>query len=230
MAETMEEFITRVERKEPTAGQGPQGSAAWLFERVGYCTASRFDDVVARTKAGKPTAEREKYLWEVVVEQLTGKPSDHFTSGAMQWGSDNEMPSRMAAEAANGYIIEEVGFIKHPTLKMVGGSPDGLIGDDGGWESKSPFNSAVHLATILNGMPTKHMAQVQGLMWLTGRKWWDFQSYDPRLPAPLNRYQQRIQRNEKYIAILEEEVITFTAEVSAMVLKLEALKETEPTI
>ena len=230
MAETMEEFITRVERKEPTAGQGPQGSAAWLFERVGYCTASRFKDVLAKLKSGKPAEKRETYLMELVIERLTGQPTDHFTNSAMQWGTDNEKASRMDYEAHTGRIVEECGFIKHPTLHWVGGSPDGLIGEDGGWESKSPYNSANHIYTLLEGMPAEHMPQIQGLMWLTGRKWWDFQSFDPRLPEPLCRYVQRIERNEKYIAILEEEVITFTAEVSAMVLKLNALKEPEPTI
>ena len=221
MSAEMEALIARAkirpynERIEPTSTE--QGSAAWLYERVGYVTASRFRSVIAKTKAGKPTAEREQYLWEVIVGRITGQPQDHFTSGAMQWGQDQETPSRMAAEAANGYMIEQVGFIKHPTLKMVGGSPDGLIGEDGGWESKSPYNSGIHLQTIIAGaMPEDHMAQCQGLMWITGRQWWDFQSFDPRLPAPLNRFQQRIPRDDKYIVAMEAEIIAFSAEVAAM--------------
>lgn len=202
----MTDFIQRAE----------QGSAAWLYERCGYITASRFGAVISKTKAGKPTAEREKYLMELVIERITGQPQDHFTSGAMQWGIEQEKASRMDYEAQNGRIIEEVGFIKHKTLPMVGGSPDGLIGDDGGWESKSPFNSANHIYTLLQGMPEEHIAQVQGLMWITGREWWDFQSYDPRLPEPLCRYIQRIPRDEKYITAMEQEIITFSAEVAAM--------------
>jgi len=221
----MESFIERAmsrpdgERIEPTSSE--QGSARWLYERCGYVTASRFNAVIAKTKAGKPTADREKYLWEVVVERLTGQPQDHFTSTAMQWGTDQEQRSRMDYEASTGAMVEQVGFIKHPTLPMVGGSPDGLIDDDGGWESKSPYNSGIHLQTVIAGaMPEEHRAQVQGLMWISGRKWWDFQSFDPRLPEPLNRFTQRIERDDAYIAAMEAEVITFSAEVDAIVRKL----------
>ena len=198
----------------------PQGSGAWLYERCGFVTASRFKDVLDFTKAGKPGAKRTAYLWEVVIERLTGQPSDHYASAAMQWGTDQEPHSRMAFEAMSGQIVEEVGFIKHQTLPMVGGSPDGLIGDDGGFESKSPFNSAVHLATVLGGMPEDHMAQVQGLMWITGLKWWYFVSYDPRMPEPLRMYVQRIERDAEYIAKLEAAVIAFSAEVDALVKRL----------
>ena len=198
----------------------PQGSGAWLYERCGFVTASRFKDVLDFTKTGKPGAKRTAYLWEVVIERLTGQPSDHYASAAMQWGTDQEPHSRMAFEAMSWQIVEEVGFIKHPTLPMVGGSPDGLIGDDGGFESKSPFNSAVHLATVLDGMPEDHMAQVQGLMWITGLKWWYFVSHDPRMPEPLRMYVQRIERDAEYIAKLEAAVIAFSAEVDALVKRL----------
>jgi hypothetical protein len=216
-----EEWIAKVEAKGEASQEGAaQGTAAWFYDRVGCCTASRFDAVIAKKKDGKPKAERENYLMELVIERLTGQPSDHWTSSAMQWGVDQEQRSRMAYEAATGAMLQAVGFIKHPTLPMVGASPDGLIDEDGGFESKSPFNSANHLYTILDGMPAEHMAQVQGGMWVTGRKWWDFQSFDPRLPEPLNRYVQRIERNDQYIVQLEQEVIAFLAEVDAMVSRL----------
>lgn len=211
----MDAFLERSAAKE-------QGSAAWLYERCGHITASNFDKVTAKTKAGKPTAEREKYLMELVIERITGQPQDHFASAAMQWGTEQEKSSRMDYEAQTGRIIEEVGFIKHPTLPMVGGSPDGLIGADGGWESKSPFNTANHVYTLLKGMPEEHLAQVQGLMWITGREWWDFQSFDPRLPEPLCRYVQRIPRDEKFIEQMEAEITAFSAEVSAMTATLAA--------
>ena len=193
-----------------------QRSAEWFFERVGCATASRFKDVLAKLKSGKPSEKRETYLMEVVVERLTGKPNEHFSSAAMEHGQAMEPQSRMSYEAATGLIVEEVGFIKHPTIPMVGGSPDGTIGDDGLWESKSPYNTANHLYAILEGMPPEHMAQIQGLLWVTNRRWCDFQSYDPRLPAPLDRYVQRIERDDAYIAALEAEVVQFLAGVDAM--------------
>jgi hypothetical protein len=66
------------------------------------------------------------------------------------------------------------------------------------------------------------MAQVQGQMWLTGREWCDFVSFDPRMPADLQLYVQRVQRNPEFIAGLEREIITFLSEVDAIVQKLQA--------
>lgn len=207
--------------KEP----GEQGSIEWLMERTGYVTASRFKDVMDYTKAGKPGAKRTAYLWEVVIERLTGKPVDHWTSTAMQHGTEFEPMARMAYEAATGNMVDQVGFHKHPTIAYVGGSPDGLVGDDGGCEFKCPFNSANHLQCFLSGMPEEHTAQVQGLMWLHGRQWWDFCSYDPRLNGPLQVYLQRQERNDEYIAKLEAEIIKFLAEVAELHGRLVAATE-----
>ena len=205
----------QMERVEPTA---EQGSARWLFERAGSVTASRFEDVIGKQKNGKYYAARENYLWELVIERLTGNPGDHWTSAATQWGLDNEKPSAMAFEAATGVILEPCGFVKHPTIPLVGASPDAFIGEDGGYESKSPYNSANHLRTLLAAeIPAEHIAQCQGGMWITGRKYWEFQSFDPRFEGVLRRFHQRIERDDAYITMLAAEVTVFNDEVSARV-------------
>ena len=202
--------------KEP----GEQGSVDWLMSRVGHCTASRFRDVLDELKSGKPGAKRIAYEWEIVIETITQAPAQHYESAAMQHGTNNEPFARMHYESRTGNIVMETGFHHHPEIKRVGGSPDGLIDDDGGLEIKCPFNSANHLACFLNGMPEEHTAQIQGLMWITGRKWWDFVSYDPRLPEPLDMYVQRIERDEKYIANLQEKVLGFLQNVYITLTKL----------
>lgn len=201
---------------------GEQGSVEWLMERVGHVTASRFKDVLDFTKAGKPGAKRTAYLWEVVIERITGKPAQHFENAAMMHGTEFEPQARMAYEAATGEFVTETGFHRHHTLPFVGGSPDGRIGDSGGWEGKCPFNSAHHLACFLNGMPEEHIPQVQGLIWLFDAQWWDFTSYDPRLPEPLQLYIQRVQRNNEFIIVLETQIKAFLAEVEALLSKFTA--------
>ena len=64
------------------------------------------------------------------------------------------------------------------------------------------------------------MPQVQGQLWITGREWCDFVSFDPRMPGPLKLYVQRIERDDAYIAALEAEVRLFLGEVDAMVASL----------
>jgi len=139
-----------------------QRTEDWHADRCGHVTASKFGDVIAIGRAGKPLKAREDYLMRIVTERLTGQPSDSVDSYAMAWGRDAEPFARAAFEAETGLIVAESAFIRHPDIPLVGCSPDGLIGKDAGYESKCPKNSAVHLATIRNGMPEEHKAQVQG--------------------------------------------------------------------
>jgi len=201
-----------------------QGSAQWFLDRCGKATASRFRDVVAKLQNGAPAKARTDYMWELVIERITGEPSDHYTNAAMLWGMENEIGARMAYEAHSGHMVEAAGLVIHPAIPNCGGSPDGLIGDDGGLEIKCPFNSAIHLCTVLEGMPEDHVFQVQGNMAVTGRAWWDFVSFDPRLPDGLSLYVQRIKRDDDMCRLIEDEVRSFLAEVDAMEAKLNAVK------
>jgi len=65
-------------------------------------------------------------------------------------------------------------------------------------------------------MPEEHTPQVQGLMLITGRAWWDFVSFDPRLPEDLRLYVQRIERDEGVCAALFENVTAFCAEADEL--------------
>ncbi len=51
-----------------------------------------------------------------------------------------------------------------------------------------------------------------------------FVSFDPRMPAHLQLFVQRIQRNDVYIAELESEVVQFLKEVDDKVKKLNEIK------
>jgi predicted phage-related endonuclease len=190
---------------------GEQGDITWLMERVGHCTASRFKNVMDFQKSGKEGAKRAAYRMELVVERITGKPTEHFVNDAMAWGTQTEPLARMAYEAHSGCMVAQTGFLHHKTIKMCGGSPDGLIDENGGIEIKCP-TTATHIKTLLSG-ECEHLPQIQGLMWITGRQWWDFVSYDPRLPAGLNLYVQRIKRDDEYIEKLAAEVVRFLDEV-----------------
>jgi uncharacterized protein (UPF0335 family) len=59
---------------------------------------------------------------------------------------------------------------------------------------------------------------VQGSLWITGRRYWDFVSYCPdMLDERLRLYIFRVERDEAYIATLEAEVRRFLAEVDRTV-------------
>lgn len=203
-----------------------QGSAEWYAARAGCATASRFKDVLAKIKTGE-AATRRTYRIQLVTERLTGQPCETFKNAAMEWGTATEPYARAAYEAERTVMVDETDFLLHPSIPFVGCSPDGLVGDDGGVEIKCPHNSMVHVETLEGGMPAEHRAQVQGAMWVTGRKWWDFISFDPRMPPHLQLYIERINRDDAYIAALADEVSRFLAEVAGMVERLSEKRSLE---
>jgi hypothetical protein len=179
---------------------------------------------MATLKNGNPAQAQQDYLTELVVERLTQQPVQRFATTAMNWGTEQEAAARLAYERHADIEVQETGFVAHDTL-MAGCSPDGLVYWDGLLEIKCPFNTGVHIETLLNGMPEHHTAQIQGQMWITGRDWCDFVSYDPRMPVELQLHVQRIERDEAFIADLERRVTSFLQEVGKQVEALRVLAE-----
>lgn len=198
-----------------TLVQAPQRSEQWFAARLGRATASRFNDVMAKTKTGYG-AQRKNYMAELTSERLTGTQNDNFTSTAMQWGIDHEDTARLEYELETGNDVEETSFWQHDSL-MAGASPDGLIGEDGLLEIKCP-NTATHIETLqTKKLPRQYYWQVMGQMWIMGRKWCDFMSYDPRMPENAQKIIIRVGYDEDKANELEAEVTTFLDEVDKQV-------------
>lgn len=198
-----------------------QQSEEWFKARLGKVTASRVADVIAKTKSGYSTS-RANYMAELVCERLTGQRGESYRNAAMVWGTEHEPNARAAYEAARGVLVVETGFVPHPIIGMSGASPDGYVDDDGLVEIKSPI-TATHIDTLLSGtIPGKYITQMQWQMACTGRKWCDFVSYDPRLPANMQLFVQRIFRETPEIEMLETEVTMFLAELDAKINALTA--------
>jgi len=190
-----------------------QGTLEWKQMRAGKVTASRIADVIAKTKTGY-SASRANYMTELVIQRF-GVISDGFTNSAMQWGTETEPLARIEYESRNLVSVDEVDFIDHPTIKMAGCSPDGLVGN-ALLEIKCP-NSSTHFEYLLAGeVPDKYKPQMAWQMACTGAQWCDFVSYDPRVPDGLKYFQITYGRNDEYIAELESEVIKFLGEVDTM--------------
>ena len=197
-----------------------QRSPEWFADRCGKVTASRMADVVAKTAKGYG-ASRANYMAELVVERLTGKPTEGFTNAAMQWGTDQEPFARDAYSAKTGELVTEVGFVNHPRIENAGASPDGIVGT-GLVEIKCP-NTASHIEYLMSKEPPqKYYYQMQWQMACAMAEFCDWVSYDPRMPQELQLLIVRIYRDEDCIKMLEAEVETFLSELDA---KVKALKE-----
>jgi hypothetical protein len=66
---------------------------------------------------------------------------------------------------------------------------------------------------------------MQTQMAVMNRQWCDFVSFDPRLPDDLQLFVVRVNRDNEYIAKLEEEVVVFLDEVNETVTKLKGLRD-----
>jgi putative phage-type endonuclease len=200
-----------------------QGSEEWFTIRIGKVTASRVADVIAKTKTGY-SASRDNYMAQLICERLTGLKGESFTNAAMQHGTDTEPLARAAYEALKDVLVDEVGFVPHPTIEMAGASPDGLVGEDGLLEIKAPQTNT-HIETLLSqSVPGKYNTQMQFQMACTGRKWCDFVSFDNRLPEELQLFVMRVPRDEVFIRLIEAEIVQFIAELDDKINKLMKVK------
>lgn len=196
-----------------------QGTPEWFAARLGNVTASRVADVIAKTKSGY-AASRENYMAQLICERMTNTVAESYTNAAMQWGTETEPLARAAYESLTDVLVDEVGYIAHPTIERAGASPDGLVGVFGLLEIKCP-NTATHIDTLISEqVPTKYITQMQWQMSCTGRTWADFVSFDPRLPSGLQMFVKRVEFDAEYVAMLKEEVIKFLAELDAKISKL----------
>ena len=184
-----------------------QGTPEWLAARLGKPSASLFSRVITMT--GKPSASADGYINQLLGERLTGKSEPHYTNEAMILGTEREPLARADYEFISGNKVNEVGFILDDS-ESYGCSPDGLIGEDGGLEIKCPAQTtqAGYWRDKQSGVK-RYYQQIQGCMWVTHRKWWDFFSYHPDMPHVL----VRVERNEDYIEKLLEQVLFATSTI-----------------
>jgi putative phage-type endonuclease len=158
-----------------------------------------------------------------VCERLTGEKGESFTNAAMQHGTETEPLARISYEVAHNVLVDEVGFVPHPSIIMAGASPDGLVGDDGLLEIKCP-NTATMIETLLTEtVPQKYFTQMQMQMACTGRAWCDYVVFDPRMPAKAQLFIKRVPRDDVFIADMETEIIKFLAETAVKVDQLKKI-------
>ncbi len=195
-----------------------QGSDEWRRARLGFVSASSIAAVMAKG-AGKT---RQSYLEKIVAERLTQEIGEGYSNASMEWGTQTEPQARMAYEVSKETFVTKTGFHKHPTINFVGVSPDGLLDEENALvEIKCP-NSTTHLSYIKEGKcPAEYYKQIQCQLWVTGREYCDFISYDPRIKKEaLQLFVVRVARDEELIAEMEKEVVKFLDDVEKYIKEL----------
>ena len=175
-----------------------QGSDDWLALRRGVITASTISRLLTGT--GKPANNdtSRAQLLQLLAERITGGSEASFYGDDMARG---HLPEPFARDiyAEHRAPVQECGFVTADfDGTVIGYSPDGLVGDDGLIEIKSPKQKN-HLRSLLSDeVPAEYVPQVQTGLAVTGRAWCDFITYAPGLPL----FVKRCQRNELAIAYL----------------------------
>lgn len=184
-----------------------QGSDEWKQLRSGRPTASCFDKIV--TASGADSTQAEAYENQLVAELLVGHPVEVFQGNAhTERGNELEQDAADFYSMSRNIDLENVGFVVNDM--GAGCSPDRLIGDDGLLEIKCPA-AHTHVKYLLGqGVDKAYMPQLQGQMWVTGRKWVDIISYHPEMKPVIIR----VQRDEAYINALQRGVSRVIANVA----------------
>ena len=191
-----------------------QGSAEWKHVRLGIPTSSNFNKII--TIKGEPSKQRQKYMYQLAAERITGVKEDTYTNAIMERGIMIEAEARNMYEFITENEVEQIGFCYHSDKKLWGCSPDGLIGDDGVLELKSPL-SHTHVGYLLSGkLPTDYFQQTQGQILVTGRKYVDFFSFYPGMKPLLIK----VEPNKKFIEALKRELELFCGELDEITERL----------
>lgn len=189
-----------------------QGTEEWLEARAGKVTASMFSTAISRLKSGGMAKQAIDYAHRVAHERIGGSAlGGNYTTWQMERGTELEWEARAGYEVKTGGLVNESGLIVAEG-GMFGYSSDGLVGDDGLIEIKTPASPAVLSELIINKSFTQYMAQIQGGLWITGRQWCDLVIYAPQLKSigkDLNVY--RIKRDDTYIFEMELRLLEFAA-------------------
>lgn len=190
-----------------------QGSPEWLQARAGIVTASTVGKLL--TSAGKvANNDTSRALTETLVaERLTGNVEYVHPTADMQRGTALE-PFARDIYATHYAPVTEIGFARYDEgTYTIGASPDGLVGEDGGIEIKSP-RAKTHLRTILEDqVPPMYLPQINACMAVLNRDYWDFVSYHPGLPL----YVKRVHRSWGWDERIGEAVQQFTDNANALI-------------
>lgn len=171
----------------------------------------------AAKDAGLLSETASGYMMEIVASAITGEDRVGGKSAAMERGVDKESDA-LDAYASTKFCTVETGRLLLRSEGLIAATPDGFIEEDedgpGLLEVKCP-ESRTHLKTWFSRqLPEEYLEQVHGQMWVAGRAWCDFVSFDDRFPAPMRLVVIRVFRDEELIQAMSTKVGAFEALVA----------------
>lgn len=169
--------------------RGQSSNDAWFCARRQLLTASNFGQVCKL----RPTTSHEKRAHDIVFS------SGKLDTAAVRWGKEKEAEARDLLEIIISQKVTECGLFVDKEIIGLGGSPDGLVGDDAIVEIKCPWSA--RLQTIQEAINAKNTAvtsifvngnlslinpkhsyyhQIQGQLRVTDRQFCYFMIWTPK--------------------------------------------------
>lgn len=136
----------------------------------------------------------ETYVVSIVSDYYNNWEKEVIYSKDIDRGNELEPIARDMYELTTWNIVKEVWFVEYN--EYVWCSPDWLVWDDWGIEIKS-LNNEKHFGLLswTRKIDSWHIRQIQMNLLITGRKRWDFISYNPNYKQTL--YIERIKPDKK---------------------------------
>ena len=151
-----------------------QRSKEWFQARKGRLTASNVGAVLGLD----PFRNRDDVM-RMMVREYHGAEREFKGNVATEWGTYNEAGAIAEFEMETGLKVDKCGFF--PYEDWLGGSPDGLIGDDALLENKCPFGKRNDPNPVFKSLDEQphYYAQVQIQLLCTGRYYAYFNQWVP---------------------------------------------------
>lgn len=194
-----------------------QATLKWLRLHLGRPTASSFSSILTTDMELRKGEGVKTYIYEKCAEVWRNEPLPQFASFQTDQGLLREEKAKPAFEMENNCKIIPCGFVESADRRC-GCSPDGLIGEDGGIEIKCP-EAQTHVKYLIeNKLPNDYVQQVQGSLYVTGRKWWKFYSWRAKFPP----FVLTVERDEELMEKIDASMQKFYAQLDEAMATLKA--------
>ena len=190
-----------------------QGSDEWDNWRA-RPTASEFGSIVTPAR-GDYSKQATAYAAKIVAKRM-GVYVEPPPSFWMTWGIEQEPYAKRSYTAKTGHAIVDVGFVLPNGTDAYGGSPDGLVADNGLVEVKCPAPETLIAYHAAGKLPDQYKPQIQGLLMITKRLWCDFWCWHPHV-AP---FHLRVDADEAYQAKIASGLLKLLQEIKRIEEKL----------
>ena len=200
-----------------------QGTDDWAEARRGILTASAMKLIVSPSFKPSDNEKGRSHVYEIAAQRVNKYVEPTFSTYKMDRGHLDEVDARINY-SANYAPVQQCGLVTRNFGNfLIGISPDGLVGEDGGIECKSR-DQKFQMQTFVENVATKtipaeFMIQVQTCLLVTNRKWWDFLSYSAGMPMAV----VRVLPDARIQAAIIEASTAFEARVQSVLDKYDSI-------